>query len=944
MRKIFLFTLAALCVMETMQAIPALPVYRTYHQSDGTSIELKLVGDEFNHSMVTRDGLTVARAANGDFHYQTIAGLSSVMAHNEGERGADELKYIVAQKESLTLGSLLKDNYKALRSSTFKAGSSVPLATTSGSPKIPVLLVNFKDIRFTHTKSELTDALLSGSKSVGQYFRDQSNGRYTPQFDVYGMYTLSNNRSYYGGSDTGGTDERPATLTQEACQMATDIDFSQYDANGDGYCDVVIIIYAGVGQAQSGVTQSVWPCQGTLTDYKSEMGDGSGTLTLNGVKVDRFAVFNELNLDGEDDKIDGIGTFCHEFSHCLGLPDYYPTNNSSYYGMGTWSLMDFGCYNDNTFTPVGYGAYEKSFLGWLDLITPVANTKYTLPVFNQGSVDTDHAVKITYDPSGGDEYYILEYRARQGWDQYIKDEGVLVTHVTYLKDYWDYNEVNNYSLQLMTIVPADGTASDGTETTDLYGETNHELTNTSTPSATGNWGGTTGYFNKPVTEIYLNDNGTASFWYMKGEGATLSASPETVAFGEVSQGTTATRTFTVRGTALQSDVSVTIDDPSGVFSLDKSVVTPEQATDGSTVTVTFNADVLGSYAATVTLSAAGVDAVTVNLTATAAIVKEVPVMLPADTTRVTPNSFVAEWNGVAAASSYTLQVNKMDAGDEPASVIYELLLSESFPYATENSSRERSNIDGLCTNKGWTGSNVYEAVGGYRLGGGGNVGVLTTPPMDMTNSGGKMTIVATLKPYSTDTDVPVAISCGSFSTSLTVSANAAQTIVLDCEAGPNQKVTFATTTASKRLVITQLDIYSATADAAAMRLTVPAESGDSTMRVITAIEATNYQVEALKTGTYEYKVKAVYTDGTESAWSNIMEVVLREYEQQNHGYEPGDVNHDGMVGIADVTDLIDYILSGNVDGFCEICADVDSNGEIGIADVTELIDLILRGY
>ena len=939
MKKGLLSLLAALCLSGTAYAIPAMPGFRTYVQSDGSTIELQQVGDEFNHSLVTRDGLTVARADDGNFYYRTIAGLSRVLVHEQAQRDASEQAFVLKQQEALTLQSLMTEDKKTLRANTFNATSSVPLAPCTGSPKIPVLLVNFKDIRFDHSKAEITEALLSGSKSVGQYFSDQSNGKYTPQFDVYGMYTLSNNRAYYGGSDSGGTDERPATMTQEACQMAIDVDFSQYDNNGDGYCDVVIIIYAGVGQAQSAVGQAVWPCQGTMTDYRSS-GDGSGSFTLNGVTMDRFAVFNELNLDGSAGTIDGIGTFCHEFSHCLGLPDYYPTNNSSYYGMGTWSLMDFGCYNDNTFTPIGYGAYEKSFMGWIDLITPVGNTKYTLPVFNQGSEDTDHAVKVTYDASSGNEYYILEYRAKQGWDQYIKDEGVLVTHVTYLKDYWDYNEVNNYSTQLMTIVPADGTASDATETADLYGETNHELTNTSSPAATGQWGGTTGYFNKPITEIYLNSDGTASFWYMKGEGSTLSASPETVAFGDVAQGTTGARTITVRGTALQSDVTVTLNDASGVFSIDKATVTPAEASDGATVTVSFDAAVLGTYAATVTLSAPGVDDVTVNVTARAAIVKTIPVMQSADTTMVTPNSFTAQWSSVAAATSYTLQVNKVDTGDEPVETVYELQLSESFPYASENGTRPRSNIDGLCTNKGWTGSYVFEAPGGYRLGGNGYVGSLTTPPMDMSNSGGKMTVIATMKPYSTDTGVPVTVSCGDNSTSITVSADGVQTIILDCEAGPNQKVTFATTTASKRVVITQLDIYSSTSDAAAIRLSVPVESGDSISCLVTGIEETSYTVQGLKTGTYEYKVKALYYDGTESAWSNIQEVVLGEYGGQTHDYKLGDVNHDRSVDITDVTELIAYVL-GNGNGICTICANVDGTGGIDIEDITALITRIL---
>lgn len=517
-RILFITLITMVSVWSNVHAVPAMPGWRTFTQSDGTTIEVQLVGNEFNHSFITRDGLPVERNSKGDFCYNTPQGLSPIIAHSPSERNNLENQFIEENRSTLKVEALKSSNQKKLANAIRKAAPTTP---TSGSPRFPVLLVNFSDVKFSHTPTQIEESMLTGEKSVGQYFSDMSNGKYTPQFDVYGIYTLNNNRKYYGGSNAAGTDERPGTMTKDVLNLATDVDFSKYDNNNDGYIDAVIIIYAGVGQAQSGVTEAVWPLQALMSETY-------GSYSVGGLKVERFALFNELNLDGSNGKIDGIGTFCHEFSHTLGLADYYPTATYQYgvspYGMGTWSIMDMGCYNDNTYTPIGYGAYEKSFLGWINLITPTENTRYTLPVFNSGSESTDKAVKVTYDyaSAGGNEYIILENRAKQGWDAFIKDEGVLATHVTYYKTYFDANEVNVYNdAQMMTIFAADNDASDESEESDLYGETNHELTDHSSPAAIGIWGGSYGYFGKPITEINLNANGTASFWYIKGENTEL---------------------------------------------------------------------------------------------------------------------------------------------------------------------------------------------------------------------------------------------------------------------------------------------------------------------------------------------------------------------------------------------------------------------------------------
>ena len=319
-----------------------------------------------------------------------------------------------------------------------------------------------------------------------------------------------------------------------------------------------------------------------------------------------------------------------------------------------------------------------------------------------------------------------------------------------------------------------------------------------------------------------------------------------------------------------------------------------------------------------------------------------PVMLPADSTYITLTSFRADWTDETPAEnvdSYTLEVNT-DDGTEPG--VYELVFSESFPYCTSNSSTTTiKKFDSYCSNKGWTGSNAYEARGGIRLGGGGSVGTLTTPALDMTQSGGKMTVMLTMKPYqSADSDIPVTVSCGSSVQSAVVSAEQVYTFVLNCEADAEQKVTITGGDGSntKRVVVTQADIYSSTIDAAKMMLTIPAEEGDSTSRVITGITNKFYTVNGLTVGgSFTYRVKAHYVNGTQSAWSNIETVTLFD---NGPIYENGDVNHDGSINIADVTALIDMMIQGEGAEY-DASADINGDGTINISDVTNLIDKML---
>ena len=318
-----------------------------------------------------------------------------------------------------------------------------------------------------------------------------------------------------------------------------------------------------------------------------------------------------------------------------------------------------------------------------------------------------------------------------------------------------------------------------------------------------------------------------------------------------------------------------------------------------------------------------------------------PVMLPADSTHITLTSFRANWTDETPAEnvvSYTLEVNPGDGSNHG---VYEKVFSESFPKCNSSGSSAITKFENYCANEGWTGSNAFEANGGLRLGTSTKTGSITTPALDMTQSGGKMTVIATIKPYSSDTNVPVKIYCGASIVNLTITENAPYTVVLDCEADENQKVTITTTEGGKRVVVTNVDIYSSTADKK-MTFNVPAEQGDSTSRVITDITNKFYTVSGLAAGgTFNYKVKAHYTNGTQSEWSNLEVVTLFDNGPEPHEFELGDVNHDGFVNIGDVTALIRAVLSNEVT--CPICSDINGDTFVTIGDVTMLIGMVLSG-
>ena len=383
---------------------------------------------------------------------------------------------------------------------------------------------------------------------------------------------------------------------------------------------------------------------------------------------------------------------------------------------------------------------------------------------------------------------------------------------------------------------------------------------------------------------------------------------------------TATATINLQASNLTGDVTVTLDDETGMFTIEPATISASEAEQGATITVTYAPTAAGDHSATVTLSSEGAEDVTVTINATAEMEAHAPVMLPADEAQVTTTSFRADW---------------LDETSEQTETFY----SEEVPSSDSNIDEgANGTLDDCCDNAGWTGYGVYLAGdGGLKLGAGTKIGTLTTPALDLTNCGGVVTVKFNAKSYGSDAS-SVIVSCGEVADTIELAAEAADyTVVLEgVTASADQHVTFSCTAVKKRFYLYSVTIISGE-EGTTRAIT---ETGDADSRVITGITDNYYVVEGLTPGaTYDYHVKALYIDGTE-ADSNIETVTLQE--EQGHGFEKGDVNHDHDVNISDVSLMITALLNDTYDTICPTCADYNGDGTFTISDILSLISQILN--
>lgn len=458
MKKIFSLCLSLLIAM-TVLAVPAKRGWQTRTQADGTTIEVQQFGDEFYHYMLNREGKQV-REVNGMYVVVGDAP-SKEVARARRAKG-------VARRQRKDVGT---EPYLA--------------------PKGIIILANFKDVSYKSVNTQaVMDSLVNAKNcqvnkdgntrypSAAQYFRDQSYGQYNPIFDVYGPVTLSRNTSYYGTdnpSQDPGDDQHAADAIVEACKLADavyDINWSDYDWNNDGEIDFVYVIYAGKGQADGGATTTIWPHNWEVSSARYYDGyDGkyctytAAQCKVGGLTINNYACSGELN--GGDGSLNGIGTFCHEFGHVLGLPDLYDTDYGTNYENcltpADWNIMDGGSYNADGHCPPNYDPWEKEFFGWhtpINLGSEGQNvTLYANGTENQQTYQINASGTYVSPTTSGLRYYI-ENRQAVGWDEPLTGHGLLIWKVDFNASAWENNAPNNTNTSgspLYTVVSATGT-------------------------------------------------------------------------------------------------------------------------------------------------------------------------------------------------------------------------------------------------------------------------------------------------------------------------------------------------------------------------------------------------------------------------------------------------------------------------------------------------------
>lgn len=435
----------------TVMAVPAKPTPFKFTQPDGTAVMLQLKGDERSHVMTTTEGYLVTRDANGYYCFAELDGQGVLKPTSVRASIVSELSVSERAKVAHINTADVPKALSARNSGRFKAPARISGYSGIGlmddaflgytELKGLVVIAQFSDVKFSETcdKAFFTRMLnekgfseYGGTGSARDYFIDSSNGAFVPEFDVYGPVTLPETMAYYGGNDASGDDLHPAEMIRDACKgLDGEINFKDYDIDGDGYVDNVFVFYAGYGEASYGSDDTVWP-------HQWELSSAGLSLTLDGVRINKYACSNELEEDYYGRAVpDGIGTFVHEFSHVLGLPDLYATDSSGSWTPGPWSVMDQGSYNNDSRTPPAYSAYERNALGWCEPVVIDGPVSATLEAINE----TNEAYIIP--TSKQNEFFLIENRQHTGWDKYLPGHGMLVWHIDYNQDVWYNNSVNN---------------------------------------------------------------------------------------------------------------------------------------------------------------------------------------------------------------------------------------------------------------------------------------------------------------------------------------------------------------------------------------------------------------------------------------------------------------------------------------------------------------------
>ena len=450
--------IAALMIfLPELSGEPASKTRLTFLQPDGSTFAVVSKGDEWLKVTMTADGCAIVKDKDGWWCYGTYddEGLIVNTGYHVGQAPAE----IIAASRKIPYGKL-SERAKKRRSTGLelsqrarKATRQAAVMTRSSNENICkrgiALLVEFSDVKLSYSKEDFWNLLnqenFDETGSAKDYYEDQFGQGWEFSFDVSDVITLTWPAEHYGKNGNDGSDVRPWDMVAEACRAADEqIDFSIYDQDGDGEVDNVYVFYAGLSESEHrDQPDLIWPHQ-----YYIFSGAGIN-LNCDGKRINRYACSAEIKGTRS---LTGIGTFCHEFGHTLGLVDLYDTDydKNGGWAAGTWkktSLMDGGNYNNNSATPPNFNCIEREILGLSSPVMIQEGNSYRLdPIHRNGTY-----CRMDTDVNG--EYYLFECRSNEGWDRYIGGKGMLIYHID--KNAEDQTGNIRYSKWIMNTVNTD---------------------------------------------------------------------------------------------------------------------------------------------------------------------------------------------------------------------------------------------------------------------------------------------------------------------------------------------------------------------------------------------------------------------------------------------------------------------------------------------------------
>lgn len=489
MKKLYLMLSMLFAFGIAANAVPAKKLQKVITLANGTQVSVELRGDEYLSWWEGTDGTAYRTTATDENVFEAF--------DLEAQKPAAAARRARTEQGRVARLARVKNSLKGADDKMRGLGGDH--ITYKGVKKGLVVLVDFNNKKFADghdleyyknviNGKDFTDEEEGYVGSVRDYFLAQSNGQFELDFDVVGPVTMSKNYGYYGYDNAYQKDEKVYEMIKEACDGIQDqVNLKDYDWDGDGEADQVFFLYAGLGQASGGSASTIWPHESELRYWPC------GVLSYSTGKINTYACANELQPEtqGSSRYISaGIGTICHEFSHCLGFADMYDTTGGGGYGMSVFDVMDQGSYNGNGFVPCNYTAFERIYAGWVEAIELDAPAT----VKDMKSVSDYGRPFIMYNYKNTNEYFLMENRQNTGWDEGLYgSNGLLITHVNYVPSRWANNSVNSSAekIQCCTVVNADG-SRDNTQYSlqgDLYpyevkGVTmNDEFTDDSEPAA-----------------------------------------------------------------------------------------------------------------------------------------------------------------------------------------------------------------------------------------------------------------------------------------------------------------------------------------------------------------------------------------------------------------------------------------------------------------------------